>query len=83
MRRQVELEVSKHATQLEPIVVAQDRGAVVARYMASEPSAARHVAAVVMGRPGVVLTFYLETVDLSRADLEALGRPLFNSVVLK
>jgi hypothetical protein len=83
MRREVDREVSKGATQLEPVTVAHDREIVVARYMASEPSEARHVATVVMGRPGVVLTFYLETLDLSRGDLEALGRPLFNSVVLK
>jgi hypothetical protein len=82
-RRQVELEVSKQATQLEPVVFAQQGGAVVARYMASEPAAARQVAAVVMGRPGIVLSFYLETLDLSRAELEAIGRPMFNSIVLK
>ena len=83
MRRQVELEVSKQATQLEPVVVAQHGGAVVARYMGSEPTAGRQVAAVVMGRPGVVLTFYLETLDLSRTELEAIAKPMFNSIVLR
>jgi hypothetical protein len=84
MRRQVELEVSRHATRrLEPVTVAQGDGAVIARYMASEPAAARQVAALILGRPGVVLTFYLETLDFSRPELEALGRPMFNSIVLK
>jgi hypothetical protein len=83
MRRQVEIQVSNQAAQLEPVVVAQQGGAVVARYMASEPAAARQVAAVVMGRPGIALSFYLETLDVSRAELEAVGQPMFNSIVLK
>jgi hypothetical protein len=46
-------------------------------------AASRPGSAVILGRPGVVLTFYLETLDLSRPELEALGRPMFNSIVLK
>jgi len=83
IRREAEREVSQGATLLEPLVLAHDGPVVVARYMATEPHASRQVAALLIARPGLVLTFYLEMLDVSREQIEALGRPMFNSIAIK